>query len=437
MRVLVGASLLVLLVGCRSPALEELLAEPPLRALRPLSGGRHGAFLEDASRPRPRSRVALAEGTRVRWLEGAPPAEPQRAGEWVYGHEPAGVVRWRLAGDALTDRELVVARPEVRQVCAGAEGDLVVASCPRGVLAAQGGVAREVWRGDALAIALDEARDAVWIAAAAPLPTIDLVGLADGRVLLRTPLPTELEVPSLQIVVSGPNVALYDPSGAVEETLFVWPEAGLALARGAFAQDGPRGHHDPLADPPLLCPPARAVAGERVSLATWRGEDEQDVRARRGPSGRVAPFPEGGFLLLREGAGEFEVVGLSGDPARPWATRRPLPTPPLREVQALCWDADGVTLVSAAGLDRLTPRSARRVDNPIGRLEGRGALRTALLVVRAGIETAGALVINVVASALALPVGLLATPIVGRPALIAASALLWFPWTYTFGLDPF
>lgn len=306
--------------------------------------------------------------------------------------------------------------------------------------------ARALWEGDALAVAIDARRRAVWIAARAPLAVIDLVDLASGEVRLRVPLPIELESASLTLVVGPQAVVAYAHDRPISSALLVAPERGLALplrARPPEA-DAPTGLaaageaglparlrpglHEPEASPPLCSPPGVLVDGHRLSLGGDPGAT----------FGRVAPLPDGRFLVVEVGSDGVRLASLHVAAGDDRAVLRLDPlTPPgawSGRVEAAAWDAEGAVLISSQDLLRVT--RAGLVLEP-GRRTLRGGLRRAtnyaLASTIALVEATTALTINTLICAPLLPLSPLPL-FMGEPAasLFMLSAPLWLPTAIAF-----
>lgn len=306
-----------------------------------------------------------------------------------------------------------------------AEDDVLVVSGEGAVYTVDRRGARSLWEGDALAVAADRGRRAVWIAARTPLAVIECVDLESGDVRLRLPLPVELESASLVLVVGPRGVVAYSHDRPISSALLVDPTLGIALPLRP-RDDAPgltAGSFEPAACPPLCSPPGVLVeGGERLALGGDPGKT----------FGRIAALPDGAFLIVESGpqgltlgrvlppaAGAQRLTLQTSTPPEAWSGR----------VDAIGWDADGAVLASSHD----TLRVAAGYEHEDRRRGGfRDAVRRGTNYVLASsialVETTTALTINAVIVAPLVPLSpfglLLGGPLVGGGMLTAP---LWLP----------
>lgn len=359
-------------------------------------------------------------------------------GETLYRVRLGEVVRQDLSDLDDEDEAESLARIEGARdldVFAGADAedpadDVVVVSGEGAVYTIGARGARSLWEGDALAVAADRWRKAVWIAARTPLAVIECVDLETGDVRLRLPLPLELDSASLVFVVGPRAVMAYSHDRPISSAVLIEPVVGVALPLGS--REGVAGlspaSFEPAAWPPLCTPPGVLVeGGERLALGGDPGTT----------FGRIAALPDGGFLIVESsqvgvtlgrvmpgGAGTQRLTLQTSTPPEEWSGR----------VDAIGWDARGVVLASshdtlrvAGGYD-LEDRRRGKVRNAVRR--GTNYVITSTIAL---VETTTALAINTLLVSPLVPLspfGLLT----GEPAIAAImfTAPLWLPSVIAF-----
>jgi hypothetical protein len=379
--------------------------------------------------------LATSDGVRkltfVGSLEGA-----VVQGDRVYRIEHGAVVRRAIEDSTLSPPTTIFKGPGARalSVLAGAKPDdeTLVVAAEGSVLLVRQGVAREVWQGDALAVALADA-ERVWVAGRS-LAVIDLVRLADGHVLTRVPLPLELETPSLRIVPSGGSAVVYAHDRPLESALLVTPALGIATPlRATWSWNDklvPR--FEPEADPPLIVP-AGTFVGARLAL----GGDPGHV------FGRVAPFPGSRFLVVADSEQARELtIAVIGSTVAPDVSpgRSTILTPEGwdRTVEGVGWDAKGVVLASGNTVLHVPAGGAEcRLDDPhsAGDVVRRGTNHFFNAIV-ATVELGVSIPAGVALGSLVAPFGppiMFLGPLIGGPQMIlvggaATLAPVWFPF---------
>lgn len=350
------------------------------------------------------------------------------------------VVRQDL-GD-LDDEEAVESLARIEgardlDVFAGADAedpqdDIAVVSAEGAVYTVGSRGARSLWEGDALAVAADRPRKAVWIAARTPLAVIECVDLETGDVRLRLPLPVELESASLVFVVGPRGVVAYSHDRPISSAVLIDPVLGIALPLGARAQAEVAGlcaaSYEPAAWPPLCTPPGVLVeGGERLALGGDPGKT----------FGRIAPLPDGTFLIVESSpqgvtlgrvlppsAGAQQLTLQTSDPPEEWSGR----------VDAIGWDGDGAVLASSHD----TLRVAAGYQHEDHRRGGaRNVIRRGTNYVLAStialVESTTAVTFNTIIMAPLVPLSPFAL-LLGEPEAFAVmvSAPLWLPWVVAF-----
>lgn len=421
-----AAALVVLTPGCVG-VLSRSDGEGPIppsasRMTRPVvevGGGANGLILREHGA----SRYFRATSGSFAELEVEGPV-PDLTGARIVG---SGV--YSLHGDSLERRELagthlglprVVARLEGARGFAVLEGgkadgseDTVALARAGAVLAGpSGGKLETLWEGEALALDLDPTRSAAWIVSRAPLSAIDCVSLEDGRVLARTPLPRELETPSVRLVRSGRGVVVYALDAPIEAALLLSPEAGVArrLVPGQGVEDA-RGVYDDASLPPLLLPAGR-FEEERLTLAL-------PPEPRR-HLGRVACLGQGCFAVVRSGHSDGRTILVVGTPASaeaaPERHEYPVPGDWPWQFGSVGWDQGGAFVTCGDRRLLLALHDARIADShPVGDALRRGTnevVNSVLVVgeVGATVVVVAALVGGAVAIA---PIAIVVAPFVG------------------------
>jgi hypothetical protein len=311
-----------------------------------------------------------------------------------------------------------------------AEDDVLVVSGEGAVYTVDRRGARSLWEGDALAVAADPGRKAVWIAARAPLAVIECVDLESGDVRLRVPLPVELESASLVFVVGPRGVVAYSHDRPISSALLIDPRLGVALPLRA-RDDAPvlsAGSFEPSAWPPLCTPPGVVVeGGERLALGGDPGKT----------FGRIAALPDGAFLIVESGpqgvmlgrvlppaAGAQRLTLQTSTPPPEWSGR----------VDAIGWDAEGAVLASSQ--DTLRVAADHELDDHRGR-GARDVLRRGANYALAGtiavVETTTALTLNTILVSPLVPLSPFAL-LLGEPQAFGAMVLapVWMPWMIAF-----
>lgn len=126
---------------------------------------------------------------------------------------------------------------------------------------------RALWFGHSLAIHLDRHRDCVWVASDEPIPVIDCLDRESGEVLLRCPLPLDLESANLKFVQAGPRVAIYAHDRAIESALIIDPDKPSATSMQQVRNPGSRSktRRQMHTDPKVVWPHGQQV-GERILI---------------------------------------------------------------------------------------------------------------------------------------------------------------------------
>ena len=440
-RLLLLATLLTM-TGCQV----GVFAAPPWKSLVPPidyeveERGPAGALLKNPGPFFPGGRYVLLHEGRISRLEVRESlAGAQLASAALYRRVGERVVRHPIQDGALLERQDVAELPKLSSFAVSADGGTLLLVDPTGVYVVEAGSKpRRVWEGKPYAVAVDAKRKVAWIAARGPLHVVDRVRLADGEVTLRLPLPIELDSPDLELVLSGPNAALYDDGGILDHALLIWPERGMATTLEREWGNGRPGTVDPESQPPLIVPPGGSE-GERLSLGRVPGRQGEQ-------RGTLAPFPGGRFLLVgttpTRGADlHLEVLELEDDRVR----QRDLPWPSTLHggwIDSVSWDAFGVNLLQGEKIARVTPSECHTLRIPgyepqIERTGAEAAIHALRWVGGAFVnlcETAVYLPVNVAFSAMVAPFAAVGS-LGDRQLLPWSVAPLWWPWTYTFGIE--
>jgi hypothetical protein len=226
------------------------------------------------------------------------------------------------------------------------------------VVAGKPGELRGIWEGEAAALAIDPVRRRVWIVERTDLKVIDCVSEAEGRVLLRVPLPPELDSASVRIVVSGESAAIYALDKPLEHALLVEPARGASIPLLATTQNQVKGGSCDdgsvplLITPPAYHQPARTTQQEHPVFSIGNGAEGE------APTGRVVPFPGDRFLVL-DTRSDFTVtlianVNEPGSP--PLRSTQQAPSDWPRTVEGIGWDETGVVLASGDQRLLVTPK---------------------------------------------------------------------------------
>lgn len=341
--VALSGGVLLALTGCKVGTISTFDGDWPLRPLPVVLPTEHArgpagdALVRGGSWPLDGDAVLLADGEAHSLDRLAGAGDPQPLGRTLYSRLGEQIQARRLPrnGGAVGPPQPVCTVAGLRLYRPLPDGRLLAAN-DAGVLLIEGDRQRSIWRGEAEAVAWDATREAAWIVARAPLATIDCVRVDDGELLLRSPLPVELDSPNVEVLLSGGDAVVYAHDRPLAAGLLISPDAlaittlGRALPSAGLGADPwpEHGGAPPLTRvalaegewPPVLTPPGR-FDGERLRLFQATGP------AR----GRVAPFPGGRFLVL--GGWELEpwTVGVSrprgsGAPRRSSPARSRSPT---------------------------------------------------------------------------------------------------------------
>jgi len=362
-----------------------------------IGGGEGGVLLRQ-----PDGRVRLTTSEGVRGLETTVSLKNARVqGNELFVLDGGDLVAHEIEGDRLS-RSRVVAHVD-RATLFALEGDSLAIARPSLVVAGKAGALRGIWEGEAAALAIDPRRGLVWIAGRRPLPVIDCVREADGKVLLRVALPRELDSPGLRIVLSGEDAAVYALDRPVAHALRVSPRLGAAVPllatkvaelAGGACDDG----SVPLllVPPPFLAPdPTREPLG----------------------LGRIAPFPGDRFLVIDGnvdgGKLELALVGAQNDSHIPAVRGTELVEGDWqsRPIEGVAWDETGVVLTSADERIALKPGASPDVIE----------LHPALTVLREGTNQ----LLNVII--LGVDIVGCSTLVVAAVGLVVGLAPIWIP----------
>lgn len=430
------AGLVLVTAGCQAGSIKALDGEWPIPVVRiapppwhPRGGGAGGALVRTGPGE---YRLITPSGERTLRCQ-SDLADVRVAGPWLYRIDRGAVLRHPLDGDLDAPGEVLARIEGAREVdvAPGAGGDALLVVGEGAVYVVDPrGATRALWEGDALTVAADPRRAAAWVVGRAPLPVIDLVDLATGEVRLRVPLPLELESPSLSVVVGPRAAVVHAHDRPIASALLVAPDLGLALPLRPRA-DVAAGAFEPGATPPLCTPPGEVAEDGRLSL----GGDPGDT------FGRVAPLPDGSFLLAEASFGGVQ-LGRLRPPGAADASALQLdtwfaPEGWSRRIEALAWSADAVVLASS--VDRLRA-AAGSANLDCTRRPGtlrEGLIRATNYALATGValvELPTAIAINTLLSVPLVPLGP-GMLLLGEPtlALGMTTAPLWLPTWFALG----